>query len=1216
MNKLERWKFLMAPFLAVLMVLGVYGSVKAATTSGAADFVAYVDKTSTTLGSDPINIAVNVLNGSGVVNTTSNGQVGDVLFEVTTQLGNTSWNDSTGDGLINGGDAAAGAPLNGFAADVDQYLQPINGRAAANIGYITVSGTDTVVIRMYESVMAGGAINPSQVVPGQLLAEKTLNISVAAGTPTVSDLAIAIGNDANNNMVPDVFANDPGGNFVDGANEFVRGERLDVGVDNTADLTNSVGGAQFALHVYARNANAIDQTVSGATVKVAFVKVADITFTDGALDPELAPGSPFTNLTQKALIYTSGNPAGVEELDVTLTDGRWDGTVELREAGYYLPVTYQVHDDGTEAINVQRAAANGVDNIYLHYVAPNTTIAPSSIVLCSDINTIPDDPDDDALADDNVGALKVKLMDAYGNEYPAGTQYTVSFSLNPDGSIANQNIPANDSVVRFQIADLPNNIGSVAVKASIAALSLDSDTVSLRVVDNALANQVDLIAGTLTVDDVFADVRAVTINDNAEIAIPMVISLPALGAAGGGWTAGVTTDVGFTGQFRVIAGPSWNVEVDLDTGAGLDGTADVTITINDGVNGTWDSAATNDVTITVGGVAIVDDDGARDGARTITAGAPLRLWLSKAMVENGALVGATAYIKYKATDGSTQTYTAIITPTEQAVFGQDVDGDGTNTDYIVSFTPTKAIADATITIGIQGDPIAPIRLPNNAAQVVVGIVGGVAGMANVANPNYTVQAASSSQVKYVDFLGNEVTTFDLNYGRIFTLLGQRFMLTDGYGNLVAPANNLNFVSGIASVDNAAGLTAGANTVIDWNPVFTSLTNAGLNMGLTRDEVNADNVLENLAVQYLATVSDDEDTLKLTLSSTAAGSYNLTLKNIGNPYTEIKVSSVGGATGTVKVPQNGVIPLAVETLDASGNRIPSDNNELILHVGSSIINVTDAANIALIRTTGYTFDTISGDDGVGGEGIDGRQIFMVSAGASIGEVEVWVTTTDGTKESSHLAIDVTALVPLAVSPTEVELVEDTSANATVTGGTAPYTVASSDVTIATATVSDSTITITGVLEGNCTVTVSDSSSPAQTAVIAVTVTPAGGEPIDPPTEQYVGSCDTTCQASAPMTVADSVMDVNINYTEPVEVIGGVMSEDFTSVWWLTDLCTFSTDFAQAASNAEQLSCDDVAMPAGSEQGWVFWLVAPTASADMGSDEWWNTGVYELQWYQLP
>jgi hypothetical protein len=127
---------------------------------------------------------------------------------------------------------------------------------------------------------------------------------------------------------------------------------------------------------------------------------------------------------------------------------------------------------------------------------------------------------------------------------------------------------------------------------------------------------------------------------------------------------------------------------------------------------------------------------------------------------------------------------------------------------------------------------------------------------------------------------------------------------------------------------------------------------------------------------------------------------------------------------------------------------------------------------------------------------------------------------------------------------------------------------------------------------------------------------GGGPIPLPTEQKVEACDAACQTTAPMTVAGGLMDANFNYTAEAEVIAGVMSEDFSTVWWLTDSCTLSTGFEQAATDSMLFSCTGVPMPAGSDHGWVFWLVAPSDTADMGNDEWWNTGVYELMWYKLP
>ena len=207
--------------------------------------------------------------------------------------------------------------------------------------------------------------------------------------------------------------------------------------------------------------------------------------------------------------------------------------------------------------------------------------------------------------------------------------------------------------------------------------------------------------------------------------------------------------------------------------------------------------------------------------------------------------------------------------------------------------------------------------------------------------------------------------------------------------------------------------------------------------------------------------------------------------------------------------------------------------------------------------------------------------------------------------------------LIADPTSVTLktAGDTD-TVTISGGSAPYTIQTApDSAIAAAELSGTVLTLTAVAEGTTSLVIADSQVPAKTVTIPITVDGNGAQ-YPPPATQNVDSCDAICQATAPMTVAGGLMDVNFNYTASVEVIAGVMSKDFTSVWWLTDSCTLSTSYAQAATNAAQFQCDDLPLPAGSEQGWVFWMVAPTATADFGNNEWWNTGVYELMWYAFP
>lgn len=80
-----------------------------------------------------------------------------------------------------------------------------------------------------------------------------------------------------------------------------------------------------------------------------------------------------------------------------------------------------------------------------------------------------------------------------------------------------------------------------------------------------------------------------------------------------------------------------------------------------------------------------------------------------------------------------------------------------------------------------------------------------------------------------------------------------------------------------------------------------------------------------------------------------------------------------------------------------------------------------------------------------------------------------------------------------SPDKVEVVTGKTATVSVTGGTTPYTVASSDDKIATAVIDKSTITITGVKAGAATITLTDKNK--NTGKITVTVKDATPNELD-------------------------------------------------------------------------------------------------------------------------
>ena len=62
--------------------------------------------------------------------------------------------------------------------------------------------------------------------------------------------------------------------------------------------------------------------------------------------------------------------------------------------------------------------------------------------------------------------------------------------------------------------------------------------------------------------------------------------------------------------------------------------------------------------------------------------------------------------------------------------------------------------------------------------------------------------------------------------------------------------------------------------------------------------------------------------------------------------------------------------------------------------------------------------------------------------------------------------------LKCDPYKVEVATGKTTTVSVSGGTAPYTVLSSDIAIASATINQSTVTITGVKKGSAIVTVVD------------------------------------------------------------------------------------------------------------------------------------------------
>ena len=166
------------------LTLAISGISQAAQPSGAASFNLYKYPITTAVGGDPVNISIQVLNGDGDVNLTSNGQAGDVLFNVSSSLGTvlTPANTSPADK----------GKLGNFATVSSTNLAPVAGNKLLNIVYGGLAGKDTITITMCAAISDTAG---STICGDQIGAPQTVTVTVAEGVGITEILDVICTND-------------------------------------------------------------------------------------------------------------------------------------------------------------------------------------------------------------------------------------------------------------------------------------------------------------------------------------------------------------------------------------------------------------------------------------------------------------------------------------------------------------------------------------------------------------------------------------------------------------------------------------------------------------------------------------------------------------------------------------------------------------------------------------------------------------------------------------------------------------------------------------------------------------------------------------------------------------------------------------------------------------------------------------------------------------
>ena len=261
-----------------------------------------------------------------------------------------------------------------------------------------------------------------------------------------------------------------------------------------------------------------------------------------------------------------------------------------------------------------------------------------------------------------------------------------------------------------------------------------------------------------------------------------------------------------------------------------------------------------------------------------------------------------------------------------------------------------------------------------------------------------------------------------------------------------------------AVSGGVVLTAGGDD-------FGGTTTLSAGTGQTLGHSTNGSTLGTLGVEWETLPDTSNPAFQATFSSTNSHVHVCLAVEI-LPMTVLGVYSPdAGATGVAKT----ITPTAGTGSTANLVKITE-----VVTTGGVLTNVVSGG------TSPYTADTT--DHTVATASLVGTTLTITGVG--VGSCNVLVKDSLGNIVLFG-ALDVTGL---SCSPASFVFISYTSAaqTGTISGGTSPYMVATSDATIATVGIVGSTVTITPVGAGTCLITVTDSGTPALTLEIPVSV----------------------------------------------------------------------------------------------------------------------------------
>ena len=430
----------------------------------------------------------------------------------------------------------------------------------------------------------------------------------------------------------------------------------------------------------------------------------------------------------------------------------------------------------------------------------------------------------------------------------------------------------------------------------------------------------------------------------------------------------------------------------------------------------------------------------------------------------------------------------------------------TSTNTITVTTASDAASSATSAGAITLQSVAlkaastytGSTVPLTITDVDSNVTGGALVVANAAAPATTVAGPTTVPTIGLEAstatLGTATLTEDL-YGAVKTASDITLTAPSGVtiesATLTGISGTLTTTDGDAAAGNQAFVNPGGASAF-WTTTAESSASGENTLTLTVVATVDDTVAAGTDLDFtfsgaagvsgsvtLATV-DEGNTL--TAGSTATLTPGSTTAQTASALTITESFASALSTGTIRI----IAPTGVTFADATstGSGIASANGT----IGTTFV-ANDTVSYTLTATGAVDTATIT------------PKVFVASDASGM----LSFTVSDGDNTGASLTGMTGGTVTLGYAGT-VDTLAGTSAGDTIpggtttiaiTGGVAPYTVASSDDTLATATVTDSTVTVTGVAAGAPTITVTDSLG--TTVDVAVTVQALASVPDAPAVE---------------------------------------------------------------------------------------------------------------------